>query len=322
MTVQARETPDSANTSSGIAALLLLLRFHGIAADEKQVAHQYGEPIGANEMLRCAKDMKLKVRMLVSTWERLARTPLPAIAERRDGGFIILSKASDSQILILDPAVGKPQMLERGAFESQWSGKLILMTRRAGLTDLARRFDITWFLQAMHKYRRLLAEVLVASFFLQLFALISPLFFQVVIDKVLVHRGLSTLDVIVIGLVVVSIFESVLTALRTYVFSHTTNRIDVELGARLFQAPDRTAYFLFRGAPHGRFRSARPGTGEYPQFPDRIGPDTCYRSLLHGGFPGRHGVLFAEAHRHRAIVLPPLCRRFRAGDARVPAHAQ
>src|SRR5580700_7541922 len=109
------------------------------------------------------------------------------------------------------------------------------MTRRAGLGELARRFDITWFLQAMHKYRGLLTEVLVASFFLQLFALVSPLFFQVVIDKVLVHRGLSTLDVIVFGLVVVSLFESVLTALRTYVFSHTTNRIDVELGAKLFR---------------------------------------------------------------------------------------
>src|SRR5262249_39354431 len=110
-----------------------------------------------------------------------------------------------------------------------------LMTRRAGLGELVRRFDFSWFLQAMHKYRDVLMEVLVASFFLQLFALISPLFFQVVIDKVLVHRGLTTLDVLVIGLILVSIFESILSALRTYVFSHTTNRIDVELGARLFR---------------------------------------------------------------------------------------
>jgi len=108
------------------------------------------------------------------------------------------------------------------------------MTRRASLTDLGRRFDITWFLGAISKYRRLLGEVLVASFFLQLFALVSPLFFQVVIDKVLVHRSLNTLDVLVIGLVAISMFETVLGILRTYLFSHTTNRIDVELGARLF----------------------------------------------------------------------------------------
>jgi len=103
------------------------------------------------------------------------------------------------------------------------------------LNDLARRFDITWFLQAMHKYRRLLGEVLVASLFLQLFALVTPLFFQVVIDKVLVHRGFSTLEVLAAGLLALSIFEVILGGLRTYIFAHTSNRIDVELGARLFR---------------------------------------------------------------------------------------
>jgi subfamily B ATP-binding cassette protein HlyB/CyaB len=109
------------------------------------------------------------------------------------------------------------------------------MTRRANLTDLSRRFDVTWFLGAIRKYKRQLADVVVASFFLQLFGLISPLFFQVVIDKVLVHRSFDTLDVLVIGLVTISIFESILAVLRTYLFAHTTNRIDVELGARLFR---------------------------------------------------------------------------------------
>jgi len=85
-----------------------------------------------------------------------------------------------------------------------------VMARRAGLSDLTRRFDISWFMGAIHKYRRLLGEVLVASFFLQLFVLVSPLFFQVIIDKVLVHRTLSTLDVLVIGLVSISVFEAIL----------------------------------------------------------------------------------------------------------------
>ena len=125
--------------------------------------------------------------------------------------------------------------MTRAELEAVWDGRLILMTRRAGLSDLTRRFDITWFLGAIHKYRRLLGEVLVASFFLQLFALVSPLFFQVVIDKVLVHRAMSTLDVLVIGLVAISMFETILGILRTYLFAHTTNRIDVELGARLFR---------------------------------------------------------------------------------------
>src|SRR5690348_4320833 len=126
-------------------------------------------------------------------------------------------------------------MLSRAELEAVWDGRLVLMTRRAGLADLGRRFDVTWFLGAIHKYRRLLGEVLIASFFLQLFALVSPLFFQVVIDKVLVHRALPTLDVLIIGLVAIALFETVLGILRTFLFSHTTNRIDVELGARLFR---------------------------------------------------------------------------------------
>src|SRR6266852_6028746 len=137
--------------------------------------------------------------------------------------------------LVQSPVSPRPTMMSRDEFEAVWEGRLVLMTRRAGLADLGRRFDITWFLGAIHKYRRLLGEVLVASFFLPLFALVSPLFFQVVIDKVLVHRSLSTLDVLAIGLVAIAVFETILGILRTYLFAHTTNRIDVELGARLFR---------------------------------------------------------------------------------------
>jgi subfamily B ATP-binding cassette protein HlyB/CyaB len=126
-------------------------------------------------------------------------------------------------------------MMSRAELLAVWDGEMILMTRRAGMADSARRFDVTWFMGAIHKYRRLLGEVLVASFFLQLFALVSPLFFQVVIDKVLVHRALTTLDVLIVGLVAISVFETVLGILRTYLFAHTTNRVDVELGARLFR---------------------------------------------------------------------------------------
>jgi ATP-binding cassette, subfamily B, bacterial HlyB/CyaB len=125
--------------------------------------------------------------------------------------------------------------MSRAEFEATWDGLLILMTRRVGLLHMSRRFDITWFLGAIHKYRYALGRVLVASFFLQLFALVSPLFFQVVIDKVLVHRSIGTLEVLVIGLVTISALETILGILRTYIFAHTTNRIDVELGARLFR---------------------------------------------------------------------------------------
>ncbi len=222
--------------TTGLDCFILLLRFHGIAVDRGQLLHRFGgAKIGTQEMLRCAKDLDLKARIITSDWARLGKTSLPAIALRNDGTFFIVGKQSEAAVLIQDPAIGRPQELSRAEFEERWTGRLVLVARRASLSSLAGHFDITWFLQAMHKYRGLLGEVLLTSFFLQLFGLVSPLFFQVVIDKVLVHRGLTTLDVLIIGLVTVSLFESLLTALRTYVFSHTTNRIDVELGARLFR---------------------------------------------------------------------------------------
>ena len=160
---------------------------------------------------------------------------MPAIAALRDGGFLVLGKFGDGKVIVLSPHSQRPVLMNKAEFEAVSDGRIVLMTRRATLADMSRRFDVTWFLGAIHKYRRHLSEVLVASFFLQLFALVSPLFFQVVIDKVLVHRSMSTLDVLVIGLAAIALFETILGILRTYLFSHTTNRIDVELGARLFQ---------------------------------------------------------------------------------------
>jgi ATP-binding cassette, subfamily B, bacterial HlyB/CyaB len=221
---------------TGLFALVLLLRLHGVAAEEEQLCHRLGtRQVGVTEMLRCAKEFGLKARTINANWARLAHTPLPAIAALNDGGFLLLGKVVGGEVLVQRPSEPRPLKLTRAEFEALWGGRLVLMARRASLSDLTGRFDITWFLGAIQKYRHLLGEVLIASFFLQIFALVSPLFFQVIIDKVLVHRGLSTLEVLVIGLAVIAVFEATLGALRTYLFSHTTNRIDVELGARLYR---------------------------------------------------------------------------------------
>src|SRR5215468_10319382 len=226
----------AASDERGLRALVMLLRFQGLSIDPAQVRHQLGtDRIGVPEMLRCASQLGLRARESKTRWDRLARTPLPGIAVLRDGGFLLLGKAGEDKILVQAPDSPRPQLMTRAELEAVWDGRLVLMTKRAKLTDLTRRFDVTWFLGAIHKYRGLLSEVLLASFFVQIFALISPLFFQVVIDKVLVHRSINTLDVLVIGLLAIALFETVLGILRTYLFSHTTNRIDVELGARLFR---------------------------------------------------------------------------------------
>lgn len=228
---------------TGLVCLVILARLHGIAADQEQIAHQHapeGGCLGTSEILLAARQLGLQAKFVKTRIERLGRTPLPAVAVFKPtadspGRFVILARVDGDQVLIQCPKAGRPESLSLAAFAEQWSGELILFTSRASLAGEMSKFDFTWFIPAIIKYRVLLGEVLFVSLVLQCFALITPLFFQVVMDKVLVHRGFTTLDVIAVGLTVVVIFEIGLGALRSYVFSHTTSRIDVELGARLFR---------------------------------------------------------------------------------------
>jgi subfamily B ATP-binding cassette protein HlyB/CyaB len=220
----------------GVACLAMLLRFHGQAADPSTLAHRIAAAEGELDevdIVRAARAAGLKAKVVATDWDRLDKTPLPALGRFRTGEWFVLGKANGKQALIQEPT-GPPKLLGREEFEARWDGRLILMTTRASLAGALRKFDISWFVPSLVKYRRILAEVLVVSFFLQVVGLITPLFFQVVIDKVLVHRGLSTLDVLLIGLIAVTLFETLLGGLRSYTFSHTTSRIDVELGARMF----------------------------------------------------------------------------------------
>jgi subfamily B ATP-binding cassette protein HlyB/CyaB len=225
-------------TDTGLVCLVLMLRYFGVPADPAQLAHRFGgsaRALSSTEILRSAKELGLKSRVVVSKWPRLAKSPLPAIAETKDGKFVVLAKVSDDKALIHDPIENRPVTLSRDAFAAAWNGRLIFLTKRASLGGAVRKFDLAWFIPAILKYKRVLIEVLVASFALQLFGLVTPLFFQVIIDKVLVHHGLTTLDVLLMGLGVITVFEVLLGGLRTYIFAHTTNRVDVELGAKLFR---------------------------------------------------------------------------------------
>lgn len=227
----------AAELDTGLACLVMLARFHQIAADPDQLAHRFnvsGEPLGKTEILLAARHLGLQAKAVTSSMDRLDRTPLPALAVDRSGGHFILARFDADKVLIHDPRVERPQVISRDELLVRWGGELILFTSRASLIGEMAKFDFSWFIPAVVKYRKLLGEVLLVSFVLNLFALVTPLFFQVVMDKVLVHRGLTTLDVIAVGLLVVSIFEVILSGLRSYVFAHTTSRIDVELGARLF----------------------------------------------------------------------------------------
>jgi len=214
----------------------MLARFHGVSVCAEQLAHQQGlsgRAWTAQDIVLAARRLGLLAKSVKSRLSRLAHCPLPAVLQDRHGRFFILAARDNDQWLVHDVRQGK-QRLDSAALSQRWNGLLMLFRSQASLAGDLARFDFTWFIPAIVKYRKLLGEVLLVSFALQLFALLTPLFFQVVMDKVLVHHSATTLNVIIVGLIAITLFESLLSGLRSYVFSHTTSRIDVELGSKLF----------------------------------------------------------------------------------------
>lgn len=233
------DNKDAKKTDTGLACFAIMANFFEKPVSLDQIKHKYDRQnsnFEEHELLQLAKDFSLKAGFSDMKWERINKINLPAIAQTKDKEYFIIGQANEEKVLIQDPALGnKPQILSKEEFLERWNGRIMMLTSREFINGKNRKFDVSWFIPAIVKYRRLFGEVILASFFLQLFALISPLLFQVVIDKVLVNRGLSSLDVLMIALICISVFETVLGGLRTYTFSHTTTRVDVELGADLFK---------------------------------------------------------------------------------------
>lgn len=222
---------------TGLLCLCMMAKLHDKKANPYQLKHLSGkvsEVFDDTDILRAAKLLNLKACAVSSNLKKLSKTFLPAIGQNKEGDYFIIAKCSLEKILIHLPGE-QPKIVEISEFEQIWNNRLILIASRKTLKSAFQKFDVSWFIPAIIKYKNLFFEVLAASFFLQLFALVSPLLFQVIIDKVLVHHSLSTLDVIFFCLITIALFECVLGALRTYVFSHTANRVDVELGASLFK---------------------------------------------------------------------------------------
>ena len=208
---------------------------------------------GAEDIVRGANFLRLKSRILKGvTAKRLAATPFPAIIGLKDGAFGVLGVGSArGRARLIDPVSRAARELAIEEIADLSTGELVLITRRLGGAGIdPNTFGFRWFWPSLLRYRRPLAHVLVASLFVQLFALATPIFFQLVVDKVLVHKGMSTLVVLVVGMVTLGLFETILQFLRSYTLSHTTNRIDVELGRRLFHHLFRLplAYFETRAA--------------------------------------------------------------------------
>ncbi len=184
---------------------------------------------------RAAKSVGLKCKAIRCHRLSLSKQTFPILVEFDTGEFCIVAQYRSGQFLIQRPFESSPEIIEEDEFIASLSGYVYLFTKRRTLEDLSNQFNFKWFISSFVKHKKLLLEVIVASLFIQILALVSPIFFQVVVDKVLTHHSFSTLNVLAIGMVLIISFDVVITGLRNYQLAHTAHRIDVTLGSRLYK---------------------------------------------------------------------------------------
>lgn len=219
----------------GLQCLMTIAAYYRIPADAKNIIHllaMEGNTFGDDDLLRAAKLLKIKAKSAEIIPEKLSRMTFPAMLKTSDGYLLIL-KADGERCLVISEENNTPHVITMEQLSKIWYGKILLFVPRM-MQNRDVKFGFKWFIPTIIKYKTPLLEVLAAAFIMQVLGLLSPLITQSVIDKVLVHNSLSTLDVLAIGLLLIAVFETILSVARNYVFTHTASKIDVILSCRLF----------------------------------------------------------------------------------------
>ncbi|MBD2359661.1 type I secretion system permease/ATPase [Anabaena minutissima FACHB-250] len=200
----------------------------------------------AKQVVEAGEKLGLVLRRVQVSWSELRQLSFPALLQWESQSWVIAYGVKGDRLIIANPLHPDSicESLPQSVVEQVWDGRLW----QVELISQQETFNLSWFTPAVWKYRKLLGEVLLASFTLQLLGLGTPLITQVVIDKVMVQESLPTLDVMAIALLFIALFESILGILRLFIFTHTARRLDLSLSGQLFRHLMRLplAYFESR----------------------------------------------------------------------------
>jgi ATP-binding cassette subfamily B protein len=240
------EYPFVMNGNTAAACLTMVAQYLNHSVQLEWVQRQLRGQRPRN-VIETAEKLGLSLQKLQVKWPDLRQLSFPVLLQwqsETSSYWVVAFGMKGNCLIVANPLNVKCEYLTQSVVESCWDGK----AWQVELIAKQEKFNLSWFTPAVWKYRKLLAEVLLASFTLQLLGLTSPLITQVIIDKVMVQESLATLDVMAIALLLVAIFESVLGILRLFIFTHTARRLDLSLSAQLFRHLMRLplAYFESR----------------------------------------------------------------------------
>lgn len=223
---------------SALVALEIVGQLNKIAIDTQAIVRIYaldGKTPSFEMLVKIAKEQGFKTKIKDLSLEKLAAYPLPCIVKRKNGSYACLLKidTQKSEVLAYENGKNEPFVLSFKDFQKSFEGRFIVLKHKVFNDHI--KFGFAWFYNQILHYKKIVGEILLASFVMQLFGLVTPLFTQVVLDKVLVHHSLSTLNVVAVAFCAVIIFDLLLNLVRNYIFIHTTSKIDAKLGAKIFK---------------------------------------------------------------------------------------
>ena len=210
------------------------------------------ERVGSLSLMTCgavAELISLNAQLVTVPAASIGRLQAPAMISWQDS-FAILYEISEKTMVLGVPRQGILRQ-KTSEFEKIWGEQGQVLLLQPTQYTQKQKFGLNWFLPYLSKYRHVLIEVLIASFFVQLFGLANPLMTQIIIDKVIIQNSAETLQVLGLFLVVIALFEAILTSLRTFLFVDTTNRIDLALGSEIINHLLRLPLRYFERRPVG-----------------------------------------------------------------------
>ncbi len=239
----------------GVACFQMLSKYFGMPFRKEVIKRVLSEQLERTATLSLplcgavSELMGLNPQLINIPAQAITRLEGPCLVTWQDS-LALIYDLSETELVIAVPELGLRRYKPEDFIQTWGEGGEVLLLKKTKETP-QERFGLSWFLPALAKYKRVLIEVFVASFFVQLFALANPLMIQVIIDKVISQNSVDTLGYLVFFLIVINVFEALLTTLRTYLFVDTTNRIDLTLGSEIIDHLLRLPLRYFEKRPVG-----------------------------------------------------------------------